>query len=211
MARLEKVLPRRARSGEKPAPTLRKNLYFDGPLQEEILDYLIWRGNIEPYTMMDGSQARGSTDVIKDLLRRKYLADTLDEVLLRRFSAWRQEQYSRARVAESGEPKLPRLAQRAVSDRRVDPESRRAHFTAAAYGVSEIIRSAIWHSQDGSCAKCSRNDSQLEVHREVTINAPLPSSVTLIALCPTCHQREHNFTPTRGRPPSRQSIISCLT
>ena len=197
------------RSRQKPATAPRKNLYFDGTLQEEVLDYFIWRGNVDHHTMLDGSKARGSSDAIKDVLRRKYLADTLDESLLSRFSAWRRKQYSRAQAVESGEPELPRRAQLAASDRTI--ETKREHFTIAAYGVSRILRCAIWDRQGGACAKCSRNDSQLEVHRTITGEPPSQTSASFVALCSTCHLSEHNFRPTRGRPPSRQSIISCLT
>ena len=209
MARLEKVAPRLLRSGEKLATAPRKNLYFEGALQEEVLDYFVWRGNVERYTMLDGSEARGSSDVIKDVLRRKYLADTLDETLLSRFSTWRRKQYSRARALESGVPELPRRAQLAASDSTI--ETKREHFTTAAYGVSRIFRCAIWDRQGGTCAKCSRKDSLLEVHRKIVGQQPSQTSASFVALCSPCHLSEHDFSSTRGRPPSRQSIISCLT
>ena len=209
MARLEEVAARLLRSGEKLATAPRKNLYFEGALQEEVLDYFIWRGNVERYTMLDGSEARGSSDVIKDVLRRKYLADTLDEALLSRFSTWRRKQYSLARAVESGEPELPRRAQLAASDRTI--ETKREHFTTAAYGVSRILRCAIWDKQGGMCAKCCRKDSQLEVHSKIMGDPPSQTSASFVAMCSTCHLSEHSFRSTRGRPPSRQSIISCLT
>jgi hypothetical protein len=187
----------------------RKNLYFDGALQEEVLDYFIWRGNVEPYEMLDGTTARGSSDVIKDHLRRKYLADTLDESLLRRFTAWRRKQYSRARSAENGTPVLPLRAQRAASGQAIEAEARRRHFVRAAYGISRLLRANIWDSQRGRCASCDHDDRQLEVHgggNEGTSRG----SLSYMALCPICHQREHGFRVQRGRPPNRQSIISCL-
>jgi hypothetical protein len=188
----------------------RKNLYFDGALQEEVLDYFIWRGNLEPYEMLDGTTARGSSDVIKDHLRRKYLADTLDESLLRRFTAWRRKQYSRARSTESGTPELPMRAQRAASDQAIEVEARRRYFLTAAYGISRLLRASIWDSQRGRCATCNRDDTQLEVHGGGNNEITVRGSLKYIALCSTCHQREHGSRVQRGRPPNRQSIVSCL-
>jgi hypothetical protein len=205
MARLEKPVPRLARSGGI-AP--RKNLYFDGALQEEVLDYFIWRGNVEPYEMLDGTTACGSSDVIKDHLRRKYLADTLDESLLRRFSSWRRTQYLDARSTESGTPELPLRAQRAASGETLEMQARRQQFVIAAYGVSRHVRASIWDSQFGRCGSCNRDDVQLEVHCGGNDKAPL--RLTYLALCSMCHRSEHGSLAQRGRPPNRQSIISCL-
>jgi hypothetical protein len=75
-------------------PYPRKNLYFVGEYMDEIYDYCIWRANIDGYTKLDGSPARGSSDFITDQLARAYLRTMLDADKAKAFAEWRRQRYA---------------------------------------------------------------------------------------------------------------------
>lgn len=135
-------------------PYPRKNVYFVGDHMDEVYDYCIWRANITGHKKLDGSPARGSLDMITDLLTREYLRAMLDERESNDFLKWRRSEYVKAGLdRQDADPRLLRRGRppnetNTLETALVKLQGRSRQRTAAAL--------RIWQTQDGKCAVCNQ-------------------------------------------------------
>lgn len=154
MPRSEEVKPWATSRASDKEPYARKNLYFIGESQEEVYDYCIWRANVRGYRTLDGEQARSTSEMINDVMRRAYARDMLDQELADDFTAWRRAQYE-----AYGLPPERAALQLYAPDTNAATSSSEEGSRFEAYlrkrsMIDKKTRIALWRAQGGKCAVC---------------------------------------------------------
>lgn len=207
MPRTEEILPWAATGGSLESKYPRKNLYFTDAIQEELYDWCVWRAMVHGYETL-GGPARSSSELIVDLIERRFRQDMLDAVNAEQFRTWRSEFSGSSRT--SAEVHRSALVASSPSDvERSDP--RFAAFLRTRSKLGRATRLRIWERQKGRCAVCEL-PKRLRVYGDhgsarerIDWRTKSPPIDRLAAVCKSCYDRDPlAYTlPQRERPPGR--------
>lgn len=184
MPKRERAVPLAA--APKPNPYARKALYFTDARQREILDWCIWRTHVEGYETLQGA-ASASSDLIHDLIKRRFLQDMLDEEKMQRFHSWRSAYGGADEFGKRSAMDLIRPMERCdLSGAGGEPNNVWfIRFMNQRCAVTKRDRLEILERQGAKCALCQAPKPVRIVQFADAVESPDTSH--LIALCACCY------------------------